>query len=66
VDWIDILENRELYISLDDRITAKIKINDELTYRLSYLKELYYNHIKPDEKGMIDFYDDKYARFIAE
>ena len=66
VDWIDILENRELYISLDDRITAKIKINDELTYRLSYLKEIYYNHIKPDEKGMIDFYDDKYARFIAE
>ncbi|HZK27769.1 MAG TPA: FtsQ-type POTRA domain-containing protein [Thermoclostridium sp.] len=66
LDWVDILENRELYMSLDERITAKIKINDQLTYRLSYLKELYYNHIKPEEKGMVDFYDDKYARFIAE
>lgn len=66
LDWVDIPENRELYLSLDKRITAKIKMDDELTYRLSYLKELYYNHIKPEERGMIDFFDDKYARFIDE
>lgn len=66
LDWIDIPENKELYLSLDGRITAKIKMDDELTYKLSYLKELYYNYIKPEERGMIDFFDNKYARFVAE
>lgn len=66
LDWVDFLEEKELYLSLDERITAKIELDDKLTYRLSYLKELYYNYIKPEEKGMIDFFDEKYARFIAE
>jgi len=66
LDWVDIPENKELYLSLDNRITAKIKMDSELVYRLSYLKELYYNYIKPEERGMIDFFDNKYARFIAE
>lgn len=66
LDWVDIPKNKELYLSLDERITAKIKMDDELTYRLSYLKELYYNYIKPEERGMIDFFDNKYARFVAE
>jgi len=66
LDWVDIPENKELYLSLDNRITAKIKMDDELIYRLSYLKELYYNYIKPEERGMIDFFDNKYARFVAE
>lgn len=66
LDWVDIPENKELYLSLDNRITAKIKMDDELIYRLSYLKELYYNYIKLEERGMIDFFDNKYARFVAE
>ena len=66
LDWVDIPENKELYLSLDNRITAKIKMDSELIYRLSYVKELYYNYIKPEERGMIDFFDNKYARFIAE
>lgn len=66
LDWVDFLQEQELFMSLDERITAKVKVDDELTYRLSYLKELYYNYIKPEEKGMIDFFDEKYARFIAE
>lgn len=66
LDWVDFLQDRELFLSLDGRITAKVKLDDELTYRLSYLKELYYNYIKPEERGMIDFFDEKYARFIAE
>jgi hypothetical protein len=63
---VDFLQSKELYLSLDERITARIELNDELTYRLSYLKELYYNYIKPEEKGMVDFFDEKYARFIVE
>lgn len=55
IDWIDIPEDKELYFSLDNRITAKIKMDSELVYRLSYLKELYYNYIRPEERGMIDF-----------
>jgi len=43
-----------------------MELDDRITYHLSYLKELYYNYIKPEEKGMIDFFDEKYARFIAE
>lgn len=66
LDWVDFLDEKEIYISMDQRITGKIKLDDELTYRLSYLKELYYNYIKPEERGMIDFFDEKYARFIAE
>jgi cell division protein FtsQ len=66
LDWVDFLQDKELFLSLDERITARVKLDDELTYRLSYLKELYYNYIKPEEKGMIDFFDEKYARFIAE
>ncbi len=66
IDWIDFSVKEELYLSLDGRITAKMKLDNELTYRLSYLKEIYYNHIKKEEKGMVDFFDDKYARFIAE
>ncbi len=66
LDWVDFLQEKELFVSLDGRITAKIKLDDDLTYKLSYLKELYYNYIKPEEKGMIDFFDEKYARFIAE
>lgn len=66
LDWVDFLDEREIYISMDKRITGKIKLDDDITYRLSYLKELYYNYIKPEERGMIDFFDEKYARFIAE
>lgn len=66
LDWIDFIDDREIYISMDQRITGKIKLDDDITYRLSYLKELYYNYIKPEERGMIDFFDEKYARFIAE
>lgn len=66
LDWIDFPGEKEAYISMDQRITAKIKLDDEITYRLSYLKELYYNYIKPEEKGMIDFYDNISARFIEE
>lgn len=66
LDWIDFLDDREIYISMDQRITGKIKLDDNITYRLSYIKELYYNYIKPEERGMIDFFDEKYARFIAE
>ncbi|NLM10202.1 MAG: FtsQ-type POTRA domain-containing protein [Clostridiaceae bacterium] len=66
LDWVDIPKNKELYLSLDNRITAKIKMDDELIYKLSYLRELYYNYIKPEERGMIDFFDNKYARFVAE
>ncbi len=66
LDWVDFLQDRELFVSLDGRITAKVQLGDDLTFRLSYLKELYYNYIKPEEKGMIDFFDEKYARFIAE
>lgn len=66
LDWIDFPKDSELFLSLDGRITAKMELDDEITYHLSYLKELYYNYIKPEEKGMIDFFDDKYARFIAE
>ena len=66
LDWIDIPKNRELLFSLDNRITAKVKMDDDLIYRLSYLKELYYNYIKPEERGMIDFFDNKYERFVAE
>lgn len=66
LDWADFLGEREIYISMDQRITAKIKLDDEITYRLSYIKELYYNYIKPEERGMIDFFDAKHARFIVE
>ena len=66
LNWVDFPSDKEIYMSLDNRITAKIKLDDEVTYRLSYLKELYYNYIKPEEKGMVDFFDEKYARFIAE
>lgn len=66
LDWVDFLQDKELFLSLDGRLTAKVEVDDDLTYRLSYLKELYYNYIKPEEKGMIDFFDKKYARFIAE
>ena len=57
LDWVDFLQDKELFLSLDSRITAKLELDDDLTYRLSYLKELYYNYIKPEEKGMIDFFD---------
>jgi len=66
LDWIDFTGNEEIYISMDQRITGKIKLDDDITHRLSYLKELYYNYIKPEERGMIDFFDEKYARFITE
>ena len=66
LDWIDFSENNELYMSLDGRITARVNLDSELTYRLSLLKEIYYNHIKKEEKGMVDFFGDKYARFIPE
>lgn len=66
LDWIDFSENNELYMSLDERITARVNLDSELTYRLSLLKEIYYNHIKREEKGMVDFFGDKYARFIPE
>lgn len=66
LDWIDFSENDELYMSLDRRIAARVNLDSELTYRLSLLKEIYYNHIKKEEKGIVDFFGDKYARFIPE
>ena len=53
---IDFSENDELYMSLDRRIAARVNLDSELTYRLSLLKEIYYNHIKKEEKGIVDFW----------
>ncbi len=55
VDWIDIVAENRALVFLDQRITVRFDPNTELQYTIDFMKNVFYQHIAPDEKGVLDF-----------
>ncbi len=55
VDYIDVTDPDATVLYLDSRVTVKIGGINDLNYKISSLKTIYFNNIKENESGLLDF-----------
>jgi len=55
VDWVDIVADNRALVLLDQRITVRFDPNTELQYTIDFMKSIFFQHIAPEEKGVLDF-----------
>jgi len=55
VDSIDVEDLSSITLLLDSRIKVDLGKSGDYTYRIEYLKQIFFKHIKKEDKGMIDF-----------
>ncbi|NTV91179.1 MAG: hypothetical protein HGA22_12595 [Clostridiales bacterium] len=55
LDYIDVSDTASVVLSLDSRITVRIGGMDDLNYRISSLKTIFFKNIKENETGLLDF-----------
>ncbi len=66
VRWVDVLAVDRVLVSLDDRITLRLDPTGDLQYMADFAGEIFFRHIAPQEKGMIDFTRGSDPAFIPE
>jgi cell division protein FtsQ len=66
VRWVDVVSADRVLVSLEDRVTVRLDPTAELQYTVDFTNEIYFRHIGPEEKGMIDFTRGDDPAFIPE
>ena len=66
VRWVDVLAYDRALVSLEDRITLRLDPSGDLQYMLDFASEIFFRHIRPEEKGMIDFTRGEDPSFIPD
>ncbi len=66
VSWIDVLSLDKVLISLDDRIAVRLNPLDDLQYSTDFAAEIFFRHLDPEERGMIDFTRGTDPAFIPD
>jgi|SRR5450756_2136937 len=66
VRWVDMISADRVLVSLDNRVTVRFDPTTELQYKVDFTNEIYFHHIGPEEKGMIDFTRGDDPAFIPE
>lgn len=64
LSWVDILSDDRVLVYLDERITLRLNPKADLSYIADFAHEIFFGHIKPEEKGIIDFAQGKDPAFI--
>jgi cell division protein FtsQ len=66
VDWIDMIAEDNLLLSLDNRIIVRFNPLDQLQYTIDYTKEIFFKKINSHETGRLEFLKGQYPSFIPE
>lgn len=66
VRWVDVLAVDRVLVSLEDRITLRLDPTGDLQYMADFAGEIFFRHIAPQEKGMVDFTRGSDPAFIPE
>ena len=66
VRWVDVISADRVLVSLEDRITVRLDPTVSLQYKVDFTNEIFFRHIGPEEKGMIDFTRGVDPAFIPE
>ncbi len=66
ISWIDVLSLDRVLISLEDRIAVRLNPLEELQYSTDFAAEIFFRHLDPGERGMIDFTRGTDPAFIPD
>lgn len=66
IKWIDVSDLKKICLFVDARITVNIGDMQDLSYRISFLKQIYSRNLKPNDKGLLDFTTGENPNFIPE
>jgi cell division protein FtsQ len=66
VRWVDVISADRVIVSLEDRVTVQLDPTVELQYAVDFTNEIFFRHIGPEEKGMIDFTRGEDPAFIPD
>lgn len=66
IDWIDVSEKDNIKISLDDRILVKLGDIRDISYRIEFLKQIFFKGISTKDRGVLDFTKGENPGFIPE
>ena len=66
VRWVDVLAVDRVLVSLEDRITLRMDPTGDLQYMADFAGEIFFRHIAPQEKGIVDFTRGSDPAFIPE
>ena len=66
IKWIDVSDLKKICLFVDSRITVNIGDMQDLSYRISFLKQIYSKNLKPDDKGLLDFTTGENPDFVPE
>ncbi len=66
LNWLDVVSRDRILVRLDNRITVRFDPTVDLQYTVDFAREIFFRHIKPEEKGMIDFTRGRDPSFLPE
>ncbi len=69
IEDVNLSDLHNLAFMIDGRIRVnigRISSQEEMDYKISFIKQIFFKHIGKQEKGRIDFTDDDKPRFIPE
>ena len=66
VRWVDVLAVDRVLVSLEDRVTVRFDPTVDLQYKVDFTGEIFFRHILPEERGMIDFTRGEDPAFIPD
>ena len=66
VNYIDASDLKRIILSVDSRIIVNIGDQQDLNYKINFLKQIYSKNLKKDDRGYLDFTNRKYPSFIPQ
>jgi hypothetical protein len=62
VTSVNVGDINNISATFESRITVNFNRLEKMDYRLAFLKKIYFNYLKKDDKGILEFTDDgKYS-----
>lgn len=66
LDWVDIISENNVMLSLDNRIIVRFNPKDKLQYTIDFTKEIFFKKISTQETGRIEFSGGQNPSFIPD
>jgi cell division protein FtsQ len=64
--WVDIINPEKAIISLNRDIIIRLDPSNGMQYRIDFAKEVYFNHLRPEDHGILEFSTSGDPSFIAD
>jgi cell division protein FtsQ len=66
LDWVDMVDENNVLLSLDSRIVVRFNPEDKLQYTIDFTREVFFKKINTKETGRLEFSGDQGPSFIPE